>query len=124
MTKIVGTRERLENVRDQVQKMKSWHQEMDEHFAAGGDLDTPPGGPYPFEAEPGPSSDPEQRVRNVTFVGGSYREAPQVVLPKEPVIEPLSCEAVRTTWLHEMLQSLVGGFVGFYLFEILEQIFR
>ena len=34
MTKTIGTKERE----------KSWHQEMDEHLSAGGDLDTPPGG--------------------------------------------------------------------------------
>lgn len=114
MPKIVGTRERDKldaEFRRAPMPTKPWHQEMDEHFAAGGDLDTPPGGPYPFEAEPDPSSDPEQRVRNITFVGGSYREAPRVVPPETEPIEPLSCEAVRAAW--RGYQILEGGFAGY-----------
>lgn len=139
MPKIVGTRERVHHwLRQRAVSEKPWHQEMDEHLAAGGDLDTPPGGPYPFEAEVDPSSDPEKRIRNVTFfngfpvpmpearprditfVGGSYREAPRVVVPE---IEPLSCEDARSALKDNLLWFLVG-FVGCFVGQLLPQLFR
>jgi hypothetical protein len=100
-------RQRREKSR-QRRREKSWHQEMDEHFSAGGDLDTPPGGPYPFKAEPDPSSDPEERtprVQDVKFVGGSYREAPRVIQP-EKIDPPTLPEKNDAPWF---LWVVLGG---------------
>jgi hypothetical protein len=75
---------------------------------------------HPYTTHPNPPAPP----RDITFVGGSggYREAPQIVPPKEPVIEPLSCEEARVA--NENLYWFLVGVIGYIVGSLGDVFFR